>query len=136
MLEKKPELALKTILKTPIKLCHEAEFKQITQLYLKLNKLELATEHFTKIIHYSDEYLPQYAHALRLSDKPQEALNIYLDYLNKYPDDIPVLLKLGVFLTEVSQGDAAKTCFKNVLDLDINNQTAIHYLQQIDGWCN
>ncbi|WP_350976639.1 6-hydroxymethylpterin diphosphokinase MptE-like protein [Shewanella sp. AC34-MNA-CIBAN-0136] len=136
MLEGKPELALTTILKTPIIFCHEAEFKQIILLSLKLNKLELATEHLAEIIHYSDEYLPQYAHALRLNDKAQEALNIYLDYLNKYPDDIPVLLKLGVFLTEVSQHDAAKTCFKNVLDLDINNQTAIRYLQQIDGWCN
>ena len=130
MLEGKPESALMTILKTPIKYCHEAEFKQIIKLSLKLNQLELATEYFEKIIHYSDEYLPQYAHALRLSNKLQEALNIYLDYLNKYPEDIPVLLKLGIFLTEVNQMDSAKSCFQNVLNLDINNQTAISYLQK------
>ncbi|WP_434953468.1 hypothetical protein ACRWQL_04345 [Shewanella sp. HL-SH4] len=133
MLEKTPELALETILKIPIDLCHEAELKQLIKLALQLNRLELATAHFAKIIHYSDEYLPQYAHALRLSDKPQEALNIYLDYLNKYPEDILVLLKLGIFLAEMNQIDSAKSCFQNVLNLDVKNQAAMRYLQQIGG---
>lgn len=133
MLEKSPELALATILKIPIELCYEAELKQIIKLALQLNKLELATAHLAKIINYSDEYLPQYAHALKLSDKPQEALNMYLDYLNKYPEDIPVLLKLGIFLAEVNQIDSAKSCFQNVLNLDVSNQAAIRYLQQLGG---
>ncbi|WP_434930161.1 6-hydroxymethylpterin diphosphokinase MptE-like protein [Shewanella sp. HL-SH5] len=133
MLEENTEVALDIILKIPRNLCHEAEFKQIIKLSLKLNLLELATEYLAKIIHYSDEYLPQYAHALRLSDKPQEALNIYLDYLNKYPEDILVLLKLGIFLAEMNQIDSAKSCFQNVLNLDVKNQAAMRYLQQIGG---
>lgn len=133
MLENEPELALETILKTPASLCHEAELKQIIKLALKLDQLQLAIEQFAKIIRYSDEYLPQYAHALRLNDKPQEALGIYLDYLDKYPEDIPVLLKLGIFLAEVGQVNDAASCFKTVLGLDPNNQAAMSYLQQVGG---
>ena len=132
MLENKPEPALETVLITPEELRQEAEFKQIIHLALKLGKLELATENFAKIIQYSDEYLPHYAQVLKLSGKPQEALNVYLDYLEKYPEDIPVLLKLGIFLAEVGQIDGAKSCFQNVLDLDSENQAALSYMQQID----
>ncbi|QDO83414.1 DUF115 domain-containing protein [Shewanella psychropiezotolerans] len=132
MLENKPESALETVLMTPEELRHEAEFKQIIHLALKLCKLELATENFTKIIQYSDEYLPHYAQVLKLSGKPQEALDVYLDYLEKYPEDIPVLLKLGIFLAEVGQINGAKSCFQNILDLDSDNQAALSYMQQIN----
>ncbi|GGP38788.1 hypothetical protein GCM10009347_03330 [Shewanella algicola] len=133
MLEKHPQMALETILKLSVELCREAELKQVIKLSLELNKLGLATTYLAEIIHYSDEYLPQYAHALNLSGKPQKALHIYLDYLDKYPEDILVLLKLGIFLVQMNQMDSAKACFKNVLSLDVNNQAAIRYLQQLGG---
>lgn len=133
MLDDKPEQALQTIFLIPNELHYEAELKQLIQLALKLNKLELATDNFAKIIRYSDEYLPQYAHILKLSDKPQEALNVYLDYLDKYPEDIPVLLKLGIFLAEVGQIEEAKSAFLQALDVDPNNHAAANYLQQVSA---
>ncbi|QYJ85084.1 DUF115 domain-containing protein [Shewanella mesophila] len=130
-LEGDDEEALNTLLSIAPKQRKENELKHFIKLSLKLNKLDFTLDYFKQIIQYSDEYLPQYAHALRLNDKPQEALNIYLDYLDKYPEDIPVLLKLGIFLAEFGQIDEAKSCFQNALDLDPNNQAAMSYLQQI-----
>ncbi|MCL1040833.1 DUF115 domain-containing protein [Shewanella marisflavi] len=131
LLENQLQASLDAVLETPLADRQEAELKQIIQLSLQLNKLPLALEHYAKIIEYSDEYLPQYAHALSLSGDPQAALGIYLDYLDKYPQDIPVMLKLGIFLAQAGQIDGAASCFENVLMLDENNQAALSYLKQI-----
>ncbi|MDP5144989.1 DUF115 domain-containing protein [Shewanella sp. ULN5] len=132
MLENQPELALDTMLTSPIKHSHEAEFKHIIKLALELNQLQLATCYYSKIIQFSDQYLPQYANALRLGNNPQEALNIYLDYLDKYPEDISILLKFGIFLAEFGKIDEAKSCFQNVLALEPRNQPATIYLEKIN----
>lgn len=131
MLENQPELALETLQKIPENDFQEAERKLAIQLTLNLNNLPLALEHYAKIIEYSDEYLPQYAHALNLSGDPQAALGVYLDYLDKYPQDIPVMLKLGIFLAQAGQIDGAISCFENVLMLDEDNQAALNYLGQL-----
>jgi tetratricopeptide (TPR) repeat protein len=133
MLEGNDEQAFAEMLSIEPEQRDEVELKHLIKLSLRLNKLDFVLDSFKQIIQYSDEYLPQYAHALKLSGKPQDALNIYLDYLDKYPEDIPVLLKLGIFLAEVGQIDGAKSCFQNVLNLDPNNQAAQSYLQQIGG---
>lgn len=130
-LENRLELALDAVQATPIEQRQEAELKQIILLALKLNRLPLALAQYAQIITYSDEYLPQYAHALYLNDNAQDALATYLDYLDKYPQDIPVMLKLGIFLANVGQIDGARACFENVLSLDEDNQAAISYIQQL-----
>ncbi|NRD74827.1 DUF115 domain-containing protein [Shewanella sp. VB17] len=134
MLENKQEQALKTILLTPKDMRHEAELKQVIRLALNLNKLELARDNFASIIKYSDEYLPQYAHVLKLSEQGQEALAIYLDYLDKYPKDIPVLIKLGIFLAEVGQIEEAKSVFLQALEVDPSNYAAANYLEQVSTY--
>ncbi|QYJ83671.1 motility associated factor glycosyltransferase family protein [Shewanella aegiceratis] len=131
MLENQPELALETLQKIPENDFQEAEHKLAIQLSLQLNNLPLALEHYAKIVEYSDEYLPQYAHALNLSGDPQAALGVYLDYLDKYPQDIPVMLKLGIFLAQAGEIDGAISCFENVLMLDEHNQAALNYLGQL-----
>ncbi|MCG9745816.1 6-hydroxymethylpterin diphosphokinase MptE-like protein [Shewanella sp. Isolate8] len=131
LLENQLQASLDAVLQTPLADRQEEELKQIIQLSLQLNNLPLALEHYAKIVKYSDEYLPQYAHALNLNGDPQAALGIYLDYLDKYPQDIPVMLKLGIFLAQAGQIDGAASCFENVLMLDEHNQAALNYLKQI-----
>ncbi|QLE86198.1 DUF115 domain-containing protein [Shewanella sp. Scap07] len=125
--------ALTAVMQTPESDRHEEELKQIVQLSLKLSDLESALQHYPALTKFSDEYLPLYAHSLRLAERPQEALEVYLDYLDKYPQDIPVTLKLGIFLAEVGQIDGAKSCFLQVLDIDPDNYAAKNYLQQVGG---
>ncbi|WP_028768639.1 6-hydroxymethylpterin diphosphokinase MptE-like protein [Shewanella fidelis] len=111
----------------------EVELKQLLLLALKLHNIDLAENTLEKIIAYSDEYLSQYAHVLSLQGKNQQALNAYLDYLDKYPTDISVLLKLGVFLAEMGQIDGARSSFEQVLIIDPDNLTAPNYLQQLQA---
>lgn len=111
----------------------EVEKKQILVLALKLHDINLAEQTLEQIINYSDEYLPQYAHILTLQGKNQQALNIYLDFLDKYPTDISVLLKLGIFLAEMGQIDGARSSFNQVLAIDPDNLTAPNYLQQLQA---
>ncbi|WP_108944059.1 motility associated factor glycosyltransferase family protein [Shewanella halifaxensis] len=111
----------------------EVEKKQILLLALKLHYIDLAEQTLEQMINYSDEYLPQYAHVLTLQGKNQQALNAYLDYLDKYPTDISVLLKLGVFLAEMGQIDGARSSFEQVLIIDPDNLTAPNYLQQLQA---
>ncbi|MCL1139673.1 6-hydroxymethylpterin diphosphokinase MptE-like protein [Shewanella pneumatophori] len=111
----------------------EVELKQILILALKVHNIELAESTLEAIIHYSDEYLPQYAHVLTLQGKNQQALNTYLDYLDKYPTDISVLLKMGVFLAEMGQIEGARSSFNQVLTIDPENLTAANYLLQLQA---
>lgn len=111
----------------------EVELKQILVLSLKVHNIDLAESTFERIISYSDEYLPQYAHVLTLQGKNQQALNVYLDYLDKYPTDIRVLLKLGIFLAEMGQIDGARSSFNQVLAIDPDNLAAPNYLQQLSA---
>ncbi|ABZ75958.1 protein of unknown function DUF115 [Shewanella halifaxensis HAW-EB4] len=130
-LQDEPQQALTTLLELGSELFTEIEFKQISVLSLKLGQLDLAALALQQLVSLSDEYLPQYAYLLKLQQQVQPALNTYMDYLNKYPDDILVWLKLGAFLNEIEQTQTAKDVFKQVLHLDPTNQIAINQLAKI-----
>jgi hypothetical protein len=130
-LEDSPQQALDTLLFLEPSRRQEVELRHLILLALKLEKLDLAEESLANILEYSDEYRPQYAHVLSLQGKAQQALAQYLDYLDKYPEDIGVLLKLGIFLASVGEINGAQSAFEQVLSLEPNNPTALNYLQQI-----
>ncbi|GIU34835.1 DUF115 domain-containing protein [Shewanella schlegeliana] len=130
-LQGKPQQALTTLLELGSELFTEVEFKQVSVLSLKLGQLELAALALQQLVSLSDEYLPQYAHLLKLQGQDQLALNTYMDYLNKYPNDILIWLKLGSFLYEIEQIQTAKDVFNQVLNLDPSNQIAINQLAKI-----
>ncbi|MCU7977876.1 hypothetical protein L5M43_21955 [Shewanella sp. SW36] len=90
--------ALDALLVLPEDICTEMELKHIILLALKLNNLELATATLVKILAYIDEYMPQYAHILKLQGKIQDSVNVYLDYLEKYPSDTQTWIKFGLFM--------------------------------------
>ncbi|WP_192021318.1 6-hydroxymethylpterin diphosphokinase MptE-like protein [Shewanella sp. WPAGA9] len=109
----------------------EVELKQQLLLALKLHKIDLAEETITSLAQYSDEYYPQHAHILSLQGKNQQALDLYLNYLDKYPTDESTLIKLGVFLAGLGQIEGAKSAFDNVMQINPDNVTARNYLNQL-----
>ena len=130
-LEQQPQQALDALLALPEELCTEMELKHIVLLALKLGKLELAEDTLVKILTHSDEYMPQYAHILKLRGKIQESVNVYLDYLEKYPSDTQTWIKLGLFMVELGQAEGAHTAFSNALKAAPDNQVAQHYVAEL-----
>lgn len=130
-LEKQPQQALNALLTLPEDLYTEMELKQIILLALKLGDLNLASSTLLKILTYSEEYMPQYANILKLQGKIQESVNTYLDYLEKYPSDTQTWIKLGLFMVEINQAEAAHTAFSNALNSEPNNQVAQQYLAEL-----
>jgi tetratricopeptide (TPR) repeat protein len=111
---------------------HDELYLKLTlKLALTLLELDLASQTLEKIIAYSEQYMPQYAHVLRLQGKLNTAINVYLDYLDKYPTDIVTWLKLGFFMIDVNQVDAAQTAFSKALSFDPSNHIAKEYLSKI-----
>ncbi|MGE6450818.1 6-hydroxymethylpterin diphosphokinase MptE-like protein [Shewanella baltica] len=135
-LEQQPQQALDALLALPEELCTEMELKHIILLALKLSKLELATATLVKILAHSDEYMPQYAHILKLQGKIQESVNVYLDYLEKYPSDTQTWIKLGLFMFEINQVEASHTAFSNAINADPDNQVAREYLAELTRLMN
>jgi len=130
-LEQQHQQALDALLALPEDLYTEMELKHIILLALKLSKLELAESTLVKILAYSDEYMPQYAHILKLRGKIQESVNVYLDYLEKYPSDTQTWIKLGLFMVELDQTEGAHTAFSHALNADPDNQVAQHYVAEL-----
>jgi len=135
-LEERYEEALACMLELPERLITEPETKLIIQLSLKLTKLEHASRALKKATSYSDEYLPRYANVLRLQGQTQEAVNTYLDYLDKYPSDLMVWLKFGSFMFDIDQIQAAIDAFSHVIQSDPDNQVALSYLTRIEADLN
>ncbi|VEE63427.1 Uncharacterized protein conserved in bacteria [Shewanella putrefaciens] len=135
-LDKKPKEALDALLKIDSNFQTEVELKQIILLSLQQSNLELAGSTLIKISQYSDEYLPQYAHVLRLQGQHQAAINTYLDYLDKYPSDSHIWLKLGLFMIDINQTEAALTAFSNALNADPHNELAKQYVVELKNTNN
>ncbi|MDT3274149.1 DUF115 domain-containing protein [Shewanella sp. SP2S2-4] len=125
--------ALESILNISEEYRTETELKQIILLSLKLKDITLAENTYSKIIVFSDDYLPHYAQILKLQGKYQQALDYYLNYLEKYPTDIPVLLKFGLFWKDIGQPEQAVSVLTEILTLDPNNFAAQTHLQQLYG---
>jgi len=78
----------------------------------------------------SPAYAPQYADALRLTGDGQAAAEIYSDYLQKMPDDLGALLKLGKLYQELHVDEAAQMAFNYVLERDPDNGAAKAMLER------
>ncbi len=135
-LEERYEEALICMLDLPEDLVTEPELKLTLKLSLKLMKLDQASKALKKVATYSDEYLPQYANVLKLQGQTQEAVNTYLDYLDKYPSNLMVWLKFGVFMFDIDQIQAAIDAFSHVIQSDPDNQVALSYLTRIEANIN
>ncbi|MDL2195693.1 6-hydroxymethylpterin diphosphokinase MptE-like protein [Shewanella algae] len=133
VLKQAPEQALHALQQIDQQQITETELRMISVLALQLNLLPLAETTLAELSHLNDSFLPQYAHVLRLSGKGQRALETYLDYLGKYPQDLQVWLKLAQFMQAVQQDEAAVTAFHKVLELDPDNLSAKQGLTELQN---
>ena len=131
MLQQAPEAALQALQQIAQDQTTETELRMISILALQLNMPSLAETTLAELSRLNDSFLPQYAHILRLGGNGQQALETYLDYLGKYPQDLQVWLKLAQFMRAVQQNDAAITAFSKVLELDPNNLSAKQGLAEL-----
>lgn len=86
-----------------------------------------------KLAENIDEYIPQYAHILKLQGKHQDSINLYLDYLEKYPNDISTWIKFGLFMIDINQFANAETAFNQVLQADPDNRVAHEYINWLQS---
>ncbi|QHS12769.1 6-hydroxymethylpterin diphosphokinase MptE-like protein [Shewanella sp. Arc9-LZ] len=135
-LEQEPQQALDALLALPEDLSTEIELKHIILLALKLGDLSLASSTLVKMLVHSDEYIPQYANILKLQGKIQESVNVYLDYLEKYPLDTKTWIKLGLFMFEINQVEASYTAFSNAINAEPNNKVAHDHLSELTRLMN
>jgi len=77
----------------------------------------------------SPGYAPQYADALKLIGDEQGAAGVYSDYLQKVPDDLGTMLKLGKLYKDMHANEAARMAFNYVLERDPENGAAKAMLQ-------
>jgi tetratricopeptide (TPR) repeat protein len=130
-LEKNFAKALDVMLEMPASLLSENEMKLIIKLSLSTQNLDVAEKFFKKILTITSEYMPQLAHLLRLRGNINASINVYLDYLEQYPDDIVTWLKLGQFMVDVNQVEFAKMAFKNVIEKDSSNKIANDFFNSL-----
>jgi tetratricopeptide (TPR) repeat protein len=77
----------------------------------------------------SSTYAPQYADILRLTGDRETAAEVYSDYLQKVPDDLGTMLKLGKLYKDMRADEAAQMAFNYVLERDPDNGAARAMLQ-------
>lgn len=124
--------ALAHLLNIPEDKIDHIQRRDIAALSLKLQRLDVAEHALAELQLNFDDFKPIYARVLHLNNKSQDALNTYLNFLDKYPENIPVLLNFAEFLLNVSQHTAAKTIFEQVLALDPRNPVALGMMKHID----
>ncbi|WP_417760100.1 6-hydroxymethylpterin diphosphokinase MptE-like protein [Shewanella sp.] len=124
--------ALAHLLNIPADKIDHIQRRDIAALSLKLQRLDVAEHALAELQLNFDDFKPIYARVLHLNNKSQDALNTYLNFLDKYPENIPVLLNFAEFLLNVSQHTAAKTIFEQVLALDPRNPVALGMMKHFD----
>lgn len=133
LLEKKDNEALQVLIELDNDLQSEIELKQISILALKLGHIEIAESAIARLAEKIDEYIPQHAHILKIQGKLQASINLYLDYLEKYPNDVSTWIKLGVFMIDINDLPNAKAIFHQALQADPENRVALKYIHLLQS---
>jgi hypothetical protein len=69
-------------------------------------------------------YEPQYASILRLTGRVQDAVQVYTHYLERVPNDLATMLKLGKLFQDAGVEESARWAYDYVLDKDPDNPAA------------
>jgi hypothetical protein len=72
----------------------------------------------------SPVYEPQYAELLRLTGRVDDAIGVYTDYLQRAPNDLGTMLKLGKLFQDSGALESAQLAYDYILNKDPDNNTA------------
>ncbi|MCP3851070.1 MAG: motility associated factor glycosyltransferase family protein [Gammaproteobacteria bacterium] len=109
----------------------ESGLKRILEITLKNRDIENTIAVLKALSDISSTYLIQLANLYQVSEQYKDALDAYSHYIDKNPDDIFILIKLGLLYLSLDITEGATFVFKRVLDLDSNNMSALTYLNFI-----
>ena len=107
----------------------EDALKRIAFICIDNRDLNNAVAALECLAQLSPSYAPQYAEILRLNGDAEAAASVYSEYLQKVPDDLGTMLKLGKLYKNMHASDAARMAFSYVLERDPGNGAAKALLQ-------
>ncbi len=102
----------------------EDALKRIASVGLQTSQVEFAKLALECLANATFVYKPQYADLLRLLGHHQSAADVYVEYLERVPSDISVLIKLGQLYQTMGAMDVARQVFQMVLAQDPENAAA------------
>lgn len=102
----------------------EIALQRVAALSLARNDNDNSVAALEMLSRISPAYLVQYGDLRRLLGHSQQALTAYLDYLEKAPKDIPVMLKAAGYFSELNIPEGAREMYQHVLNHDPQNPTA------------
>jgi tetratricopeptide (TPR) repeat protein len=119
------------VLDTEAELAKEDALRRIAALSLDLCDEPNALLAFECLAALSPIYLPQYAELARLLGQTRTALNAYADYLDKFPDNPEILLKVGKIYKDIHQDESAKKVFEYLLKINPDNTGVRQLLDEV-----
>ena len=105
---------------------------RLSVLSMNCGELDLAAECLNSLSALSHAYMPYYAEALRLSDHPMDAIDVYTEYLSKVPEDLATMMKLGLLYKSIGVKDGAAWLFDYVYKKDPDNAAAKRLLDELE----
>jgi len=97
--------------------------------YLSIGAFDKATECFKRVLAIDKNFrlaMMNLAKAYMIQDKPDEALEIYLEYVKKYPSDAKALATLAHVYLRLEKLDEARAVIEKSISLKPDNANAHH----------
>jgi tetratricopeptide (TPR) repeat protein len=110
----------------------EDSLHQIVNLAISRNDTENAILALECLVGISPSYLLPYGEILRIVGRFEDAFNAYNRYLGFAPDDVGVMMKLGVMCKDAGLSEIACELFRSVLERDGNNSAARTLLKEVN----
>ncbi|MCB1876992.1 MAG: DUF115 domain-containing protein [Chromatiales bacterium] len=102
----------------------EDALMRIANITLDAKDLDNTLLAYDCLFSLSPAYAPTYAELLRVAGHPDQAADIYTEYLKRAPHDLASMLKLGQLYEGMGVADAARWAYAHVAEQDPNNQAA------------
>ncbi len=109
----------------------EDSLKRTLSIYFNSEQYEFAIDVLKQLAEISPLYRPKLAELLRMTGNMQAAIDHYTDYLQKFPNDLVNMLKLGKLYQTIGILEAAAWTYNYVLSHEPNNPTAIQSLLEL-----
>lgn len=111
----------------------EDALRRMSFLALQRGEAETAVGVLDVLAALSPAYEPQYADALRLAGRLQDAVQVYTGYLERVPGDLVTMLKLGRLFQDAGVAESARWAYDYVLAKDPRNSDARQLRDQLPG---
>ncbi len=105
---------------------------QIASLSISCKDIDNALLAVECLAGLSPAYFSPYGDLLKAIGRYEDAFNIYNRYLALAPEDVSVMMKLGIFCREAGLDDTAVELFRRVLKKDENNSAILTLLEDLN----